>query len=137
MATQIIVAALLIGWAVVILATGDRDRLPGAYFDADEQGAATVGRAFDLIIAVFAVVEAAVVLSALRSWLKSGRRTLPFLCDLAVAIPTALIVSPAGPTIGDLTSGFLMVLAACSIVAALLVLGTRSGTGALTATLRG
>jgi hypothetical protein len=120
-ATQVTVAVLLIGWAIVILATGDRARPPDAYFDADEQGAATVGRAFDLLFAVFAFVEAAVVLVALRGWLKSGRWTLPFLADLAIAIPAALIVSPAGPTIGDVATTYLLVLAVSAFVTAILV----------------
>jgi uncharacterized membrane protein len=70
---------------------------------------------------VFAVVEAAVVLMALRSWLKSGRWTIPFLCDMAIAIPAALIVSPAGPTIGGLTTTYLLVLTVGATVAAILV----------------
>jgi hypothetical protein len=121
--THAIVAALLIGGSIVILAAGDRARLPDSPpFDADEQGAAAVDRAFDLIIAAFECLAAAALLITLRGWLRSGRWTIPFVCDLAIAIPAALIVSPAGPQLGSLTMTYLAGLAMTASVAAVAVL---------------
>jgi hypothetical protein len=121
--TQGIVVALLIGGSIIILAAGERARLPDSPpFDAEEQGAVAVDRAFDFLVAAFALIEAAAVPIAVRGWLRSGRWTIPFLCDLTIAIPAALVISPAGPALGGLTTPYLAVLAVGASMAALAVL---------------
>lgn len=121
-ASQLLVVALLVGQALVTVLAAGRDIPADALWDDDQRAAATVGRAFDIAIAIFVLAEAAAVLLALRTWLRSRRWTLLFLTDLIVAIPAMIIASPFGPSVGDLTAAFLAILATCSIVAALLAL---------------
>lgn len=106
--THVVVAGLLCLGSIVLVVSGSRSLPADALFDDSAQAVAAVDRAFDLGIAAFAVAYAAVVLLALRTWTRSGRWTLPFICDVGVVVPALLLVSPAGPEMGELTTAYLV-----------------------------
>lgn len=97
----------------------------GCPFDDSAEAARAFDRALDLAIALFAVGAAALVLLTLRVWLRSGRWTLPFICDVGILILALLLVSPAGPTVGGLTTVYLVILACAATFAALAIVRDR------------
>lgn len=118
-ATQVSVAALLCLGSIALIAGGARSLPANAPLDDSADAQAAVDRALDVGFAVVGVVCAILVLLSLRAWLRSGRWTLPFICDVGVVIPALLLVSPAGPTMGGLTTAYLFVLALVAAAGAL------------------
>lgn len=123
--THVVVAGLLCLGSIVLVVSGSRSLPADALFDDSAQAVAAVDRAFDLGIAAFAVAYAAVVLLALRTWTRSGRWTLPFICDVGVVVPALLLVSPAGPEMGELTTAYLVLLACSAAIAGLVIVRDR------------
>jgi len=125
---NVALGALLVVGALVTLASGSRDVPTDAPLDDSAQAQAAIDRAMDLVLAALEIVAAGAVLLALRTWGRTDRWTLPFLCDLGVGAIAILLVSPVGPVVGGLTTLYLLGLTGCAVAGGAPILSDRPWT---------